>query len=185
MIITAGGTGKRRHRNKTAHADLSPAASHRPQRRQHLCPVNRHYSLIRLIHTAAAGRTQHLAAVNLQRKGNIRTGEYQITHQLADIAGFGGISLQKLLARRCVIEQIAYRHTGTLGQCSFTQISHFAVGGQHRIAGNLTARRTGNLHPAYRRDRRQRLTAEAQRPHGRKLIGTGQFTGGMAAKSPL
>src|SRR5512139_1857968 len=103
--------------------------------------------------------------------------------QSVDLPPLGGVGLEEFEPGRNRVEEILDGDDGACRRANRTALDdRSAFEADARSDGFLPgARETRDLR--YRCDRRQRLAAKAQRGDVIEVLGTGEFAGGVAAKS--
>ena len=114
-----------------------------------------------------------------QRERDLGVGHRQALAGIGRVADLGAWLLEKLEPRRRRVEQVANHDPGAAGECRRAHQPLGATLDRERVGRAPAARSAGDLEPADRGDRRQRLAAKAERRDAKQIV-AGELGGGVA-----
>ncbi len=99
--------------------------------------------------------------------------------QRGDVRQFRGFTAQELLARGHVEKQVAHGDDGARSQRRLLAGQHLPAGDFDARAGGLVGGSSFERQPRNRSDRRQSLSAKAERRNGQQVFDVGELAGGV------
>jgi hypothetical protein len=113
---------------------------------------------------------------------SIHVRQRQRPQQFVDVAELGALGAQEAAPRRHAVEQVAHLDLGAGRMLRRRRRQRLPASTSTRVAWAASAAARGQREPRHRRDRRQRLAAEAQREDALEVVEAGDLAGRVAGQ---